>query len=259
MEKVQKPKNYKEEKFLPGYSRPITYEKIKEILHQMENFICRIKIDNNIKGTGTFCKIPFPDKDNLLPVLITNNHLIKENLLNNENANVNLYIKGQASKNINLNDRIKYTNELFDITIIELKAKDEITHYLEIDDNIIKGGDVDGYNNENIYVIHYPEGELSVSFGILHSRDLNEGYNFRHLCNTKEGSSGSPVLSLESNKIIGIHKGGGEGINSKYNMGLFLNFAIEDFIKNYNINHKSIKKIIYNKSTNKNKYFKNNI
>ena len=82
---------------------------------------------------------------------------------------MNLYIKGQASKNINLKDRIKYTNELYDITIIELKAKDEITHYLEIDDNIIKGGDIEGYINENIYVIHYPEGELSVSFGILHS------------------------------------------------------------------------------------------
>ena len=232
MEKGKKLKNYREEKYLSGYSKPITYEKTKKILNQMENSICQIKINNN-NGTGTFCKIPFPDKDNLLTVLITNNHLINEELLNNENVLINLGIKG-IFKIINLKDRIKYTNELYDITIIELKAKDEITHYLEIDDNIIKGGDMEGYINENIYVIHYPEGELSVSFGVLHSREKQEGYIFRHLCSTKDGSSGSPVLSLRSNKIIGIHKGGEQGYNSKFNLGLFLNFAIEDFIKNYN-------------------------
>ena len=240
MEKGKKLKNYREEKYLSGYSKPITYEKTKKILNQMENSICQIKINNNNNGTGTFCKIPFPDKDNLLPVLITNNHLINEELLINENALINLGIKG-IFKNINLKDRIKYTNELYDITIIELKANDEITHYLEIDDNIIKGGDMEGYINENIYVIQYPEGELSVSFGILHSREKQEGYFFKHLCSTKDGSSGSPVLSLRSNKIIGIHKGGEQGYNSKFNLGLFLNFAIEDFIKNYN----TIKSIYY--------------
>ena len=41
-------------------------------------------------------------------------------------------------KNIELDERIKYRNKEYDITIIELKEKDGINNYLEIDENIIK-------------------------------------------------------------------------------------------------------------------------
>ena len=34
------------------------------------------------KGTGFFCKIPFPNNNHLLPVLITNNHVMNELYLN---------------------------------------------------------------------------------------------------------------------------------------------------------------------------------
>ena len=43
----------------------------------MEKCICKI-YQNGKKGTGFFCKIPFPDKNNLLNVLITNNHILSQ-------------------------------------------------------------------------------------------------------------------------------------------------------------------------------------
>ena len=54
---------------------PVDLEGTKMILSQMENCICKIVKDNGVKGTGFFCKIPFPDGSNLLHALITNNHI----------------------------------------------------------------------------------------------------------------------------------------------------------------------------------------
>ena len=228
MAEDQKIFDFNEEKLLAGYPSPVTYEKVQIILDQMKYCICQIKFNKN-KGTGTFCKIPYPDYNNLLPVLITNNHLINENNLYDENARIIIYIKGENKyRYIELKDRIKYTNKSYDITIIELKEGDGVGHHLEIDDNIINEGYIVGYIDEPIYIIQYPKENLSVSFGIINNMNLKEGHNFRHLCSTEEGSSGSPILNLKNNKLIGIHKSAEK--NANFNLGLFLNFAISDFL-----------------------------
>ena len=49
-------------------------------MEQMERNICQIRVGNE-QGTEFFCKIPFPDKHNMLPVFITNNHVINEDFL----------------------------------------------------------------------------------------------------------------------------------------------------------------------------------
>jgi len=63
---------------LDGYPKIITYECNKIIMKQMENSICRVNIGEE-KGTGYFCRIPFPNTNNMLPVFITNNHIISKN------------------------------------------------------------------------------------------------------------------------------------------------------------------------------------
>ena len=114
----------------------------------MENNICKVKV-NQEQGTGLFCRIPFPDMNHLLPVLITNNHIIDKNILYKENINISFKIKSDnIIKNICLDNRMKYTNEKYDITIIEIKEKDEIKNYLELDDVIIKNI----LNNQNYIV-----------------------------------------------------------------------------------------------------------
>ena len=79
-----------------------------------------------------------------------------------------------------------------------------------------------------LFLIQYPEGKLSVSYGVLAKINENN-YDFIHKCSTAGGSSGSPILKLDSNKIIGIHKNG--GITLKNNKGVFLNFPIKEFIE----------------------------
>ena len=61
---------------------PVSLEGTRNILYQMENCICKIYKDNGAIGTGFFCKIPF--NNNLLKVLITNNHILNENEIDNK-------------------------------------------------------------------------------------------------------------------------------------------------------------------------------
>ena len=77
----------------------------------------------------------------------------------------------------------------------------------------------------------------------------------KHLCNTEPGSSGGPILSQITNKVIGIHK----AFNNykKYNIGTFLKFPLNELngidneikieIKEENINEEIFGKKKYNK------------
>ena len=228
------------ESILAGYPNVISYECTKKIIEQMERNICKINIGMN-QGTGFFCKIPFPNENNMLPVLITNNHIINSDILYKKNIKIKLDIKEEENiKEIILNKRMKYTNEEYDITIIEIKEEDNINNYLELDDIIINDilnniNKNKEYKNKTIYIIQYPENNLSVSYGILEDIYLDKKYNFNHKCSTKYGSSGSPILNI-NNKIIGIHKEG----TKQYNKGTFLNYPIKEFIQLNTINNNDI-------------------
>ena len=133
------------ESILSGYPNVISYECTQKIMEQMVKNICKIKIGKE-QGTGFFCKIPFPDRNNMLSVFITNNHIINEELLYKKNEKIKIDIFEETEiKEIDLNNRKKYTNEEYDITIIEIKEEDKIKNYLELDDIIIE----DIINNKN--------------------------------------------------------------------------------------------------------------
>ena len=218
------------EKMITGYPNTITYECTKKIIEQMENNICKIKI-GEVQGTGFFCTIPFPNKNKKINVMMTNNHVINDKLLYDYNSKIEINIKKENKpKELDLNDRLKYTNIEYDITIIEIKEKDNIKNFLELDD-YIKNDILENNNNnyyqyidKTIYIIQFPEGELSVSYGVLNNIYEDKKYNFIHKCSTKAGSSGSPILNL-NNKIIGIHK---EGTKQKVNIGAFLSYPLKN-------------------------------
>jgi len=219
---------------LTGYPNVISYDCTKKIIEQMEKNICKLKIGKT-QGTGFFCKIPFPNENNMLPVLMTNNHIIDGEFLFKKNENISLEIEEEKNpKTIYLDNRIKYTNKEYDITIIELLEKDGIKNYLSLDEKIID--DILENNNKNykfidetLYILQYPDRKLSVSYGILKEIYEDKKYDFNHNCSTKGGSSGSPILSSSNNKVIGMHK---EGFKyNLYNKGIFLNYAVKDFIQ----------------------------
>jgi surface protein len=76
------------------------------------------------------------------------------------------------------------------------------------------------------------EQKAAVSYGILKYKD---NFDLIHYCCTEKGSSGSPILKLSNNKVIGIHK---EGSKFDYNKGTFLKEPIIEYINNYKNSNK---------------------
>ena len=88
----------------------------------------------------------------------------------------------------------------------------------------------DIYENESIYLLNYPRGEeVFASYGLLTKIKENE---IIHKCNTDTGSSGSPILLLKNNKVIGLHFGNPKH-NSHFNLGKLLVKPIIEFQKIY--------------------------
>ena len=74
--------NYLSEKELKNVPDSIPLDNLEIIIEQCKNSICKIKSKSGGNGTGFFIVIPFPDKFHQLPVLMTNNHVIPKDELN---------------------------------------------------------------------------------------------------------------------------------------------------------------------------------
>ena len=199
-----------------GAEKAIPLDKADYKYKSKENCICRI--NGNTKGTGFFCKIEFEGK--LTPVLITNYHVVNDDFMN-QNQKLTFYIKNDLHS-IDIKYRMFYSSirNKYDMMIISLKGlkEGEVNNYLEIDENIFKDDSVYNYKNESIYILHHPNAEeAKVSFGSGIEK-VND-YDIKHFCHTEPGSSGGPILSKITNKVIGIHKG---SVGGKYNLGTFL-------------------------------------
>lgn len=141
-----------------------------------------------------------------------------------------------------------YTNAKLDITFIELTEKDEVGDYLELDENIMNNllksnEQINIYNNNyintGIYILNYLKGDkIMNSYGLINNIKDNVLY---HTCNTDQGSSGSPILSLKNNKIIGVHYGTSK--NYDFNLGSFIIYAIKEFNNIFSEKQNAIERI----------------
>ena len=250
-----------EEKSLKDYPVPIFIEETTKILNQMKKSVCKIFSADGSKGTGFFCKIPLSNKKTI-PVMITNYHVIKEGT----EIEIQTF-SNKSTQKINLENKFKYANPKHDIFIIELTEtkEDKDIEYMELDDNSIKGNNLN-YIGSSIYIIHYPDilggNKVAVSYGILKQKFPDKEYSFKHFCSTEYGSSGSPILNLSNNKIIGIHTGRGDK-RKEYNIGSFLSNAINEFINKYNkkklVKEIDMKKLEINDENFFNNLFKNSL
>ena len=218
------------EKFLNDYPMPIFLEETETILNQMKESVCEICLKDG-RGTGFFCNIPM-EKDKFISVFITNNHVINEEYLTKEDSILIKMNDGKKTERINIKDSLTYTNKEYDVTIIEFK-ENFIKDFLELDENI--NNDPAYYMGKSVYTLQYPnffeKEKVAVSYGILKDISEDSKYNFRHYCSTESGSSGSPILNLSNNKLIGIHKQCYE--KHQFNVGAFLNISIKEFINKY--------------------------
>jgi hypothetical protein len=188
--------HYIPQKKLTDHSNPILYKSMKYILRQMETCICKIILNKKV-GTGFFCVVPFPDMNNMLPVLITNNHI-----LGSEDLEIGKELEFTINDDrfhykitIDRNKKV-YTNiKPFDVSIIEIKKNDKnilLLNFLEIDEEIFNTEDDDSYNQKSVYLVHYPNGKkMEYSPGVIKS--ISSDDNLQHYCPSEEGSSGSPI------------------------------------------------------------------
>jgi len=209
------------------------FEKIDHNLTFVSKSICKIKIETKLKTIiGTGFLLNFNIDQERFYCLISNEHVIKNNIIQN-NSNSKIYISYDNEKrhtNIKLGNKKRYIKSFIDIgldiTTTETLDEDNISKdyflYPEYECWI--------YNeliNNMIYIPQYARGEDLVNArGEI--KNINK-YEFTHLANTEEGSSGSPIFLENSIDVIGIHKGGNKDKTENY--GDFIYPAI-DIIEN---------------------------
>ena len=254
------------EHYIEGNVGSVTLEKLKKIAES--KCTCKI-INGNGLGTGFFCNIPFPDDRNLFSVLITCHHVFDpENNSKMFTKTIQFFVgEKDDKKNLPLdNSRISYTDEDYDITIIEIKNGDglDMNDFLYVDHIIDDPKIKEHYKKLNVYILSHKEGkELSFSPGIIKNiKEKKLYYN----CDTAPGSSGGPIINMNSLRVIGIHKAYDSA--KRLNKGILIKEPIIHFYKKNideitkrnqnNLNYSLIKSNIiqYRYAENDNNYFK---
>ena len=213
-------------------------DKQEYITKQAEKSVCKILINKKGKGsgfgTGFLCNIGEHFK---IKALVTAYHVLGKEELNEGNEIKITFNNNKKTKIIKIdNSRQIYANINDDITIIEILKKDKLDNYepLEIDESIYNNNmDLfNVYKDKIIYIIHYPEGNL-VKFDKNIIINIDKNNDIYHLCSTLGGSSGAPILNLDTLKVIRIHLG-----YSNYEKNIFNNEIINKFEHLFNNENK---------------------
>jgi V8-like Glu-specific endopeptidase len=212
----------------------------EEIADVLSNSIVRIEypIDSSkiSISTGFFIKLKIKEKS--YHFLFTCEHSLKEEQIQSE-ITIFLYF-GKAKKERLLKMRLDQKERFIkaykdlDITIIQILPKDNISEdkFLLPDFNYINGAS--DYIDKQIYIGGYPKviihkKEKHFSSGVIRSLSNNKT-NFFHSSDTREGSSGSPIVNSDK-KVIGIHNGAYQEVN----YGTFISSIIDRLTTERNI------------------------
>ena len=97
--------------------------------------------------------------------------------------------------------------------------------------------------------MQFPKGDnLKASFGRIKSKESD--YKFAYDAGSEMGSSGSPILLVEGNKLIGFHRGclpeNSSYPEKKINLGIYFDKIIEHIPKSSQPENKNVIKCLYN-------------
>jgi len=160
------------------------------------------------------------EEDKFLYGLITNNHVLNVNQINQIKSEfdpileINFSKRKQNQKFYIYKKDIKFifTEVLIDVTFIQLS--DELIK--NINPHFIKPYDSECIKEDPASVIGYfvvdsNRQKLSIGIGMI---KYSKGINYCHKCSTTKASSGSPVIHLL--EVAGIHKSSNDGKNENY-------------------------------------------
>ena len=207
-----------------GFSSSKTKKKLDKsfgkVLFTVEN--------NGIKGTGFFCKLKIPKSDDFLPVLITNTQVYTK-----DDFYIDKRVKFKIQETpfiLDVDDfRKSYISDTYEIAVLEVKRYDgiDVDSFLEIesDDNFQQDK---LYKNNNLGLVTFNKEDKIYEALKFTIKSINRNlYDFQYTCELNEEFKGYPIININSNKIVGIHKEI-DKINN-VNNGMLLNVPITDF------------------------------
>jgi len=213
-------------------SSPIIPEEISDILKKSTT---RIEFNGEKKSsTGFFMKINIKGEN--VKFILTCNHSITQDEINSKQQ-ITIYFgkTGNEEKAIIILDdkkRLIKTYEDLDVTLIQILKEDKIKEkrFLYPDLNYQNIG-FSIYKDSQVYTAGYPNVEFykegrHISSGLITNI---EECNFEHNCDTRKGSSGSPIINLFK-LVIGIHFGGDK--KNETNFGTFIGVIIDKLNNN---------------------------
>ena len=169
---------------------------------QITESLCKIKSHNIGYGTGFLCIISFQQKNDL-PVLITNNYILDNDDISKD-KNIIFYLEDNKHKIKIDNSRKIYTNDNYNIIIIEIKKEDKlnIKSFFKIDDNIFRDNLDYLYYGHYVYLLYYGKDKKP-----RHSKGEIQNINiknntFEHLCQCEIETLGAPILDLSNDKVM---------------------------------------------------------
>ena len=219
-------------------------------INKVSPSVCKIII-NEFNGSGFFIKLNI--NNNILLCLMTNEHVIKKEMVENkENIEIKYDYESKGIK-IKLDKTKRIIKDFIDIKIdaiiVEILPEDNIEENYFLEPELYNINDI---LNHPIYIPQYPLGNnFCYSSGFI--KEIND-IEITHNSSTKSGSSGSPIFLENSMKVIAIHKQG--SLNKQENYGNFIYPIIQELQKNNNIHNN--KNNIHN-NNNKINHINNNI
>ena len=186
-----------------------------------------VRIDPNQegrkRGTGFFAKIIHETDKTEINFLVTNEHIITKDMVDNNNI-IDIYFislydpEKELNRKIDLDENKRYIKYIKkdekqdnDFTIIQILKTDKISdeRFLLPDLDYEKGNEF--YKGKICYIAGYPlsekEGKIqeeSISIGKI--INYGDGFDFEHDIDTVNCSSGSPICLKDNLRVIGIHK-----------------------------------------------------
>ena len=224
-------------------------DSLSPLLTKGKFFSCKIILNNNSYGSGFFCKI-LSQKNQIIKVLFTCNHVLTENFLLSNNE-IDIEFNNEKRKIVFKDNKRKiWMNEKLDYTCIEILNTDDIKEFLQTDIEIFEESYNKNLSKQEIFLFGYnkdeDENEPKQGFesGIILGYNKKNKQFFANY-NSTPGASGGAVLLKKGHKLIGMHGGGSkENVIPKVNIIIPLNIILDDLNSNkhslYNIKTKNI-------------------
>lgn len=185
----------------------------------------------HVEATGFFMKFKLNNKE--MKCLFTCFNVISDNDINNE-ITIDIYFgkKGKEHhRTIELENNMRFMKayEEEDVTLIEIIDNDRISEIKYLTPDFDYENCYQNYLYKNFFLAGYPQNhfERSISSGII--IEINN-YHFYYELDTRDGSSGSPIVNNKLD-VIGIYNSGGK------KSGTFI-YKILDNLKELFVNKK---------------------